>query len=207
MGSETWACISVFNEVKTLETTIRSVVPFVDHLLVVDGAYAYFPYLGANGRSDDGTNELVRELMKEIPKLELIGCMMPWESEMQKRTVYCGLVPDGDWIFIIDADEKLVFGGEWLKLLESVNEARKFNAGICLMYFKEGDHYGTMARIYRKLPTMHYDQGHAHVIRDGPDGHRWSELWLPIVIEEDHAARSPEREKLRQEFYASNKMK
>lgn len=205
------ACLNVFNEATTLEESMRSVAPFVDRILIIDGAYKDFPYNGNNGASDDGTLELVRRLQKEWdrPVIELVEAPAGgWENEMVKRTVYCDLVEEGAWLFILDADETVAFGGEVLTRLHSFNEIRPFEMGTaCERHHDVGGKpsYGCMGRVYKKKKGMKYDQSHSHVVFDG--GYLWRELHLPIVLEEHHENRPEARNKQRLDFYASGKMR
>lgn len=207
--TKTWAVVSVFNEISHLEKTLDSIRSSVDGIIVVDGAYKTFPYTGNNGASDDGTIEFLLKYQREVyPGLEIVYAPEGgWETEMEKRTAYCDLVPEGDWLFIIDGDEELVAGGNHLNLLESFRQDRDFDLGIVLIHFINGDssHYGEMGRLYKKKKGMKYDKSHSHVVYDG--GYRWRTLFLPVVIREDHSVRSEERDAHRRAFYKSGLMK
>jgi glycosyltransferase involved in cell wall biosynthesis len=201
--------MNVFNEVGTLRAAMESAAPYVDFFVIVDGAYAKFPNTGNNGASNDGTLELVKQLQVEWDKqIILVEAKGPWENEMIKRTAYWDALSDGDWALILDADERLAFGGNSLQVIESVNEIRAFNAGVCIFKFnnQKGEyHFATVTRIYRKLPGTHYAQTHAHLVHS--EGCRWSQLQLPVVIEHYDYLRPEDRNKQRLDFYASGEMK
>lgn len=202
-----WACLNVFNEKDALKAAVESCDPYVDGYIFVDGAYAGFPNHGNNGASNDGTLELIKSMItertgKECKLIESPG--RPWMTEMEKRTAYCNAVPEGDWIFIIDADERILYGGDYLTSLDAICETRYFEAGIVII---KSSSYGTMPRVFKKLRGMHYEAGHSHIIHDGEFGHRWKELWLPLIIEEKHEARGKQRDAERLAYYASGLMK
>jgi hypothetical protein len=205
------AAFNVYNEVTILRAALESVLPYVEKIIIVDGAYAKFTSTGNNGASNDGTLELVRKLQEEwngrqIQLIEAPG--RPWESEMEKRTAYFDAADDGDWLFILDADERLAFGGDYIQQLRGIDELRPFNSGVTIFRFitEKGTHsYGTVTRVYKKLPGTHYGNTHAHVLHAG--GCRWSELYLPVVIEHPMAIRPPAREKEKWDYYASGNMK
>lgn len=202
--------LSVFNEATTLRGALESMSPFVDDFIIVDGAYAKFPNTGKNGASNDGTLELIKQLQLEWQKpIKLIECPgRPWETEMEKRTAYFDAMQVGEWMIMLDADERLAFGGEILAGLEGRAEIRPFDCGVLIFRFIQENgnaHYGTCARVYKKKPGTKYGNGHAHVIYDG--GYRWSTLQLPIVIEHFDFIRPKERNEQRLEFYKSGNMR
>lgn len=190
---------------------MESAAAAVDGFIVVDGAYDYFPYHGDCGASDDGTVDIVSDLMLEWDKpVEFVRApRKPWESEMVKRSAYFDRITVGDWAFVIDCDERLVFGHNYFAIFDSIAEVRPFDKGVVLERFVEGTsaHYGTTARVFRKLSGTRYGVGHSHVIHDEPAHEQWRELFLPIVLEENHAWRPKERNALREEFYKSGRMK
>lgn len=93
---------------------LESVAGQVDRLVVVDGAYADFPH--EVPWSTDATREIARCYGAEVIECpgktwerENVGTCerVAWASQAAKRSAY--LVGDeGDWYFMIDADERLV---------------------------------------------------------------------------------------------------
>jgi len=113
--------MSVFESENTLGKCLRSITPFVDRLLAIDGAYEGF---SDHVESRDNTLLLLMGFQKPY------GIQKPHEShffrsEMHKRNQYLfqGYLDAGDWLLIIDADEYIVSGvEETLQLLEDATE-------------------------------------------------------------------------------------
>lgn len=55
--------MTVYNEKDFVEYAIKSCLPFVDHLVIVEGAYQETIKLGKSPRSDDGTKEKIFDLL------------------------------------------------------------------------------------------------------------------------------------------------
>lgn len=91
------ACLNVWNDVNALRRTMATWIQSVDHIIVVDGAYK-----GTDeGLSTDGT----REFLSEFPDVTLIDAY--GLSQCEKRTRYLRAAQEGDYLFIIDADESV----------------------------------------------------------------------------------------------------
>lgn len=109
-----YACMTVYNDAKFLRISLASILPFVEKIIVVDGAYAKFPHKYPH--STDDTKRLVHELCGE--KLIWVGCSKPWKNQCVKRNAYLNRVPIGKLFIIIDADEVIVgnIGREFRKV-------------------------------------------------------------------------------------------
>lgn len=92
-----------------LAAAIGSCAPFVDHMIVVDGAYGLYPYGEAQSRADtaEGVIEACHAaglgLTLHRPQHKWLG------NEVEKRTHMFRLAeleaePNVDWYFVIDAD-------------------------------------------------------------------------------------------------------
>jgi len=116
--------MTVYNEVEFVDYAIRSCLPFVDHLVIVEGAYQETIDLGSDPRSTDGT----LSKLEEIYDLEYIKNTFNLDDEDEIEKLYCKLHviqanaqtdkdqrnlglekikeinPDG-WCLIIDGDE------------------------------------------------------------------------------------------------------
>lgn len=105
------ALISFFDErPEELRECIRSLAGHVDHIVAIDGAYGLFP----NGRpySDPTEHKAVLKTCQQIG----VGCTLEipprvWDTEMEKRTrlfeLAATVTEDGDWWFVMDADQRL----------------------------------------------------------------------------------------------------
>jgi hypothetical protein len=94
------ACLNTWNDRPALEQTVPSWREAVDHVIVVDGSY---PTTGERTLSADGTREY---LVSQFPSIEFVD--MPGTSQCDKRTAYLERGQPGDYLIIIDADERLV---------------------------------------------------------------------------------------------------
>jgi hypothetical protein len=93
--------VIVFNEEGMLPGCLDSLMGQVDHIVVVDGAYARFPHQVP--WSTDATREIAW-----CYGAEWIPCPngQPWPTQVEKRTAYL-VGQEGDWYLHLDADERL----------------------------------------------------------------------------------------------------
>lgn len=94
-----YGCVSGFNEEANLERCFTSLIPKVDVLVYVDGAYRKFPC--QHPYSTDDSINIAHEFADVVMMTE-----KPWENEVQKRNTYLIAEP-GDLYIILDADEQL----------------------------------------------------------------------------------------------------
>lgn len=93
------AAVNVWNDRASLEQTLETWAPFVDHAVVVDGRYRGITE--REGLSTDGTRELLQETLQG--RLELIDA--PDLDQVPKRSLYWTRGRVGDLFVLIDADE------------------------------------------------------------------------------------------------------
>jgi FkbM family methyltransferase len=102
------AYLSVYNDWDILEPALRSMKPFVDELVVVDGGYRWMAgFLDATGRDPEKSDPRVYQAIEAagIP-FRVISRM--WDSELEKRLAgYTAC--QNRFIYRIDADEILHF--------------------------------------------------------------------------------------------------
>jgi hypothetical protein len=111
--------MTVFNEGDFIEYAIQSCLPYVDHLVIVEGSYQETIALGANPRSTDGTIETIHNLFSigetssefslNMPDGKTIEYVQANEkSDPQQRNIGLERIkklnPDG-WMLIVDGDE------------------------------------------------------------------------------------------------------
>lgn len=94
------ACLNVWNDCTTLKHTVPSWCDSVDHVIVVDGSYST---TGQHALSTDGTREYLSTVFSSIEFIDLPGL-----SQCEKRTAYLTRGQPGDYLIVIDADERLV---------------------------------------------------------------------------------------------------
>lgn len=97
--------MTVYNEADFVDYSIRSCLPHVDDLVIVEGAYQETIRLNKSARSTDGTCEII-EKYKDNPKVSIIYSNQ--ESDKDQRNVGLEKIkqlnPEG-WLLIIDGDE------------------------------------------------------------------------------------------------------
>ncbi|MCL5290917.1 MAG: glycosyltransferase [Actinobacteria bacterium] len=138
----------------------------VDEIVLVDGAYADFPY--EVPWSTDGTLEWIKERQKIDTRIRLIECKTAWADEVEKRSAYF-TGGEGDWYLIIDADERLVCVDE-----NTMESLKSYVQSYPLDYFMldvmtqpatpQIERYG---RIFRHLPGLRYETAHSNIVADG----------------------------------------
>jgi len=106
--------MTVYNEGEFVEQAIRACLPYVDHLVIVEGAYQETIALGAEPRSTDHTIDIVEDLrglcnddpIDGVDKIQYIEANE--QTDKDQRNVGLEKVkelnPDG-WLLIIDGDE------------------------------------------------------------------------------------------------------
>lgn len=94
------ACLNVWNDVTALMRTVPMWLPHVDHIIVVDGAYN----TSTAGLSSDGTHEFFQTLALSHSVEMIDGAGL---SQCEKRTKYLAAGREGDYLFVIDADEEV----------------------------------------------------------------------------------------------------
>ena len=94
------ACIIAYNEEGLLPGCLASVKPYVDEIVLVEGRIAEMP--GEGARSTDKTLAFARAFCTQV-----VTQVAPWPDEQTMRNQYL-VGRDGDWYFVIDADEMLL---------------------------------------------------------------------------------------------------
>lgn len=93
-------CVIAYNEEMLLPSCLDSVRPWVDELVVVEGRIAEMP--GTTSCSTDRTRLIAQGCSDRV-----IWNSHPWKTEQEMRNQYL-IGNDGDWYFVIDADEVLL---------------------------------------------------------------------------------------------------
>lgn len=137
--------MTVYNEADFVEHAIRSCLPYVDHLIIVEGAYRETIKLGASSRSTDGTVEIIEEELSFSNKIWYIEANE--DSDKDQRNVGLKQIkelnPDG-FLLIVDGDE--VYNPQTFSLIRSVmNVMRKSSKKVAyfnsLTFVNDVNHY------------------------------------------------------------------
>jgi len=97
--------MTVYNESEFVEYAIRSCLPYVGNLVIVEGAYQETIKLGMSSRSTDGTLEII-EKFRNDPKVSIIYANE--NTDKDQRNVGLEAIKKldpGGWLLIIDGDE------------------------------------------------------------------------------------------------------
>lgn len=116
------AYLSIFDDWELLETAIASIDPYVDEIIVVDGAYSWLAnFIGRSGRDASRSNDAVYSTLKRFEsKIRYITGI--WENELEKRMAGYAACQNR-YIFRVDADEVLFINEDTLDHFKSSNYA------------------------------------------------------------------------------------
>lgn len=144
----------------------------LDHLVAVDGAYAALP----DGRASSAPEQA--QAVMELCAAANVGCtaVAPetvWNgNEVEKRSVAFALAEfvadDGDWLFVLDADEVVTSGG----LARTVLAGTDLDVGEARLFTREQPHGGFQQRkFFRAGLGWHLEGNHyTYVTADGLTG-------------------------------------
>jgi ADP-heptose:LPS heptosyltransferase len=128
------------NEAAFIEPAIRSVIDYLDKIIVIEGAWGTSAKANGISRSDDGTLEILKALKEEYgDKLEVH--QRNAIEQLQQRSLHFEICPEPHWMFIIDADE--IYEPEEI---QKVVEATKRTDAECyhtkaMTFVNDGYHY------------------------------------------------------------------
>jgi hypothetical protein len=102
----------VCNEAEWIEANVRSLYSFFDRIVVVDGAARGDGLGHGDGNaltggqmgSTDGTQDILRRLERELPKLKVVYPMRPWAGKTDMCNAALVQMQPG-WVFQRDIDE------------------------------------------------------------------------------------------------------
>jgi hypothetical protein len=182
----------------TLERSIRSAAQIIDHLVVVDGAYASFP--GGTGRSPEEQREVIQRTADDC-ELDLLlwqpaDVWAGGEPEKRDRMFRLADITGADWYVILDAD--FVFQYPYRSgpgaVREDLDVAAKRGyevAKVKLVDYLAADAIGAERKriehelllFYRAagLAPLHIGPTHYHTTREGSDLHLWGCALTPQI--------------------------
>ncbi|MBI2449326.1 hypothetical protein HYV49_03435 [Candidatus Pacearchaeota archaeon] len=97
--------MTVYEEQSFIDYAIRSCLPYVDDLVIVEGSYQEVLALGATPRSHDGTIQII-ENYRSNPKVDILYVNAQTDKDQRNLGLQRikELNPD-DWCIIVDSDE------------------------------------------------------------------------------------------------------
>jgi len=147
------ACIIAYNEEELLPGCLESIASHVDEIVLVEGRIAEMP--GELGTSSDRTIEIAQSFachIKHNPH--------PWPDEQTMRNQYL-IGNDGDWYFIIDADEMLLTP---LPRPDQLPDVPAFRVSLTML---GGGHRFWPQRLFQHKGEMEYREIHDALYSDG----------------------------------------
>jgi hypothetical protein len=153
--------MTVYNEAKFVEYAIRACLPYVDDLVIVEGAYVETVKLGASPRSTDGTLNVIHSFVGD-PKVRIIEANELSDKDQRNRglEIIKQINPDG-WVLIVDGDE--IYDPNTINMIKmTANNLEK--QGRLAAYFKsltfvnDFSHYTeqTFPRLFRITPECKF---------------------------------------------------
>jgi glycosyltransferase involved in cell wall biosynthesis len=145
------AVIMVYNCGEVLPDTLRSIDGLVDEIRCFDGRYAYHKPIESLYSTDD--TRAIIENFAFISKSKITYNQLPSPMyEADARTFSIQNIEVGDWVFVIDSDERVVKWGNDVRFtFEQTNELAYF-------IFMNEQIY-PVCRFFRKATGMEYYSG------------------------------------------------
>ena len=175
-----YSCTVTYNDVRPLIRNIRSLTPYVDGFVIVDGAFPGFPRASCEARSTDGTLRAIGSLLRPNKCTIIQAPPGGWSSQAEARTEYLKAVPQGDYAFVTDSDETVHGDVE-----SGFNKIRRLGlpsaAVLCESLvpewkgsgslipeaswptLKTARVFGYMVRVFKNTGSLRYEQHHSLV--------------------------------------------
>jgi len=160
---------NVYNNAATIHESLLSVLPYVEKVIAIDGAYIRFPHKLKSGASTDATKKIFHELCGS--KLTWIDQKKPM-SQIAKKNKLLRNIPVGKWFFRLAGDE--IATGNIKEAFNFAESSNYRNIGVPIKNFHP------IWKGYKVLTVPEFG-GYACVVLDPPiPRNRWSKLkWNP----------------------------
>lgn len=102
------ACIQAHNEEEFIGLNLQNHYDVFDKIIIIEGAVANRSNATTDGHSTDRTVEIIEDFKQNhdpAKKILFIKIKRHWRNLEEMKQTFLDLSSDGDWIFIIDADE------------------------------------------------------------------------------------------------------
>jgi hypothetical protein len=208
-------CIGAHNEADWIEYVLANNYDEFDQIRIVEGAVEGRPNSTPDGHSTDATIELIQKFPDPQNKIELYQMRRHFKSLEEQKQIFLDTSRDGDWLFIVDADE-FYLEGSIAKARQAILRHPMASELIptFLHFYRDFRHirdYGdewvlNHQRIIRYRPGMRY---HTHPVATLPDGTctyfspgiQDQRYFLPLFIYHYGHAKGPEFHAMKREFY------
>lgn len=171
--------MTVYNEVDYIDFAIRGCLPYVDHLVIVEGAYQETIALGKTPRSNDGTLDIIQKYTGD-PKVYFIEANE--HSDKDQRNIGLKKIkelnPDG-YVCIIDGDEIYEpFRIELIKKyaipgLVKANKKVKYFASMTFVNDFKHFTWQQFPRLFKITPKCHFVNDNQMSYEDGNENIIW----------------------------------
>lgn len=185
LTADLYVYMCYWQDLRWLKKSLPLVSPHVTKVIVHDGRFSEFP--GVHVYSNDG----VIAYCAQFNNVEYVSSHYPYETQMVKRNWMFRLVPKGEWIMVLDADEAVVKP----RLLRSFSPPTDAHVGAALIIEKMPDIAKEMAKFgytgddlkiwhrrFFKNEGLSYGDAHYKVLKDGEpfvgSGHMGFADWL-----------------------------
>jgi glycosyltransferase involved in cell wall biosynthesis len=142
------AVIMVYNCGEVLLDTLKSVDGFVDEIHCFDGRYAYHAPVKSLYSTDD-TRTIIENFALTSKSKTTYNQLPVSMFESDARTYSIEDIEVGDWVFVIDSDERVI---KWC------DESLRENKELAYLIFMD-EHTYPVCRLFRKTFGMKYYSG------------------------------------------------
>jgi len=184
--ADIWICLNIFNEEIMLPECLQNIKSNMPHAKIVAVDGCYLPWyqevrvlaascfskghnaMGeefmrfASGSSNDKTIQILKDF--KIERIIEAPEGKPWPSEHTKRSQYLQVGKPGDWVFVLDADERINGQAPTVESLEAGG-----SLDYCVMLRRDDDPPSNpypVLRVHKKTEEyMRYRKAHHHMWR------------------------------------------
>jgi glycosyltransferase involved in cell wall biosynthesis len=143
--------MTVYEEADFVDYAIKSILPYIDHLVIVEGAYQETIKLGKSPRSQDGTVEICK---KYVDNVKVFYVEANEVSDPQQRNVGLNKVKElnsDGWLLLIDGDE--IYDENTLKMVKiaavNLEKTKRLAAYFTSMTFVDDFNHYTLQEFPR----------------------------------------------------------
>lgn len=188
-------CITTFNDLNTITDALYSLAKVADKIIVLDGSWKGFPYPGRSGSSDDGTLEIVENIVKKpevdfkSKQWDIITRM--WKSEKHKFNESFKRCEVGDWLLFLQGHECILYS-YGIGMIGKFETLFGMDAGY-VMFVNSNLLITHGTRIFKAKENMKFDDKLTINPKCNP-------AYLPVVIWNMNELRNPMRLQLELEY-------
>ncbi len=135
------ACYIVYNEAEFIEASVRSIEPYMDKIIIIEGCHKDNEVYTKEARSTDGTCEIAKKLAVEFAD-KIIYEEYNGDCQQSQRNRYIDYLNDGDIMFQIDGDEAFTHNSMInIRNYFILNPTLDFMAIRALLILPNGEHH------------------------------------------------------------------